>query len=577
MTPVPRVLVVDDTLAIHDDFRKIFAPPLASKASARLDNLATAIFNSRGQITVKPEVELDFAFQGQDGLAMVRDAVEASLPYALAFVDMRMPPGWDGLETIPRLWEADPRLQVVICTAFSDHSWPAISKRLGRTDKLIILKKPFDEIEVLQLTQALCEKWRLATAAELKLDQLEAMVAQRTSELEHATAIAEHSNRAKTVFLTTISHELRTPLNGVLGMASLLLQTDLDAEQRDQLQALQASGDRLNTLIEELLNITKIESGQLDLHPRIFRLQDELDCVARRLAPRAAEKKLSFTIDCDPTIPTELVGDPLRLRQILLNLVGNAIKFTDTGSVSLRIKPLDRTSDTLRLRFEIRDTGIGISSEDQARLFQSFAQLDNSTTRRHYGAGLGLSIAQGLIKLMQGTLTVESQPGLGSVFSVALDFKHPSTLPPPAPSIGNTQLASTTEPSSIARILVAEDNLVNQKVIEQHLKRFGFTADIVPNGRDALNAITNQHYHLVFMDCHMPELDGLAATSQIRQRESTLRLARVPIVALTAGVMEEDRAACLLAGMDEYLAKPFSPQAVHAILQRFLPVTTFPS
>ena len=566
MTPVPRILVIDDTPSIHEDFRKIFAPPLASAGSARIDSLAAAIFDSRGQVPGKPEVLLDFAFQGQDGVELVRNAIDAGQPYTVAFVDMRMPPGWDGLETIPRLWQADPRLQVVICTAFSDHGWPAISKRLGPSDKLIILKKPFDEIEVLQLTQALSEKWHLTAAAALKLDELEAMVASRTAELQRAKEAAEQSNRAKNIFLATISHEIYTPLNGVLGMASLLLDSELTPNQRNNAQVIATSGEHLRVVLNDILDVSKIESGQLNIEETPFDPGVVIASVEHILAPKAVGKKLTFKSEFDPAIKGLLIGDPVRLRQILLNLVDNAIKFTDTGTVTLRARLLDSTPSDIRLEFSVRDTGIGIAAEDQSRLFQSFAQLDGSNTRQYGGTGLGLSICRRLIDFMNGTIAVQSQPGQGSTFTVILDFARatetietgPNTAPTPAPE----SFATTT------RILVAEDNIVNQKVILQHLTRLNIQADTVTNGQEVLEIIERQNYDLVLMDCHMPVLDGIKTTQQIRLRETNTQSRHLPIVALTAGLL--DREACLSAGMDDFLSKPFRPDILRQILQRHL-------
>ncbi|MBK9991381.1 MAG: response regulator [Verrucomicrobia bacterium] len=564
MTPVPRILVIDDTPAIHEDFRKIFAPPLAAANSARIDDLAAAIFDSRGQLTVKPEVRLDFAFQGQEGVELVRNAVDAGQPFTVAFVDMRMPPGWDGLDTIPRLWEADPHLQVVICTAFSDHGWPAISKRLGPSDKLIILKKPFDEIEVLQLTQALSEKWRLTAAAALRLDQLEAMVAIRTAELQRAKEAAEHSNRAKNIFLATISHEIYTPLNGVLGMASLLLDSDLSPAQRNNAQAIATSGDHLRIVLNDILDISKIESGMLNIEETPFDPAVVIASVEQILAPKAGEKKLAFASSIDPAIKGPLIGDPVRLRQILFNLVDNAIKFTTTGEVGLHARLLEAKPTGLRLEFSVRDTGIGIAAEDQPRLFQSFAQLDGSSTRQYGGTGLGLAICQSLVDRMNGTIFVESQPGQGTTFLVVLEFAYATKTNSQAQNA-----ASNSAPAPLAattRILVAEDNIVNQRVVLQHLKRLNIQVDAVKNGQEVLDLIERHNYDLVLMDCDMPVLNGIDTARQIRLREKATQRRHLPVVALTAGI--HDREICLAAGMDDYLTKPFSPETLRQILQR---------
>jgi len=566
-TPSTRLLVIDDTPSIHDDFRKIFKPVRQTKADTQIDSLAAAIFNAKSSAPELPlSATVDFASQGQDGLALVQAATAAGRPYAVAFVDMRMPPGWDGLETIPRLWAADPRLQVVICTAYSDHGWGTISQHLGRTDNLIILKKPFDDIEVLQLVQALSEKWRLGRAAALKMHELEAMVAQRTAELLRAKEAAEQSNRAKNVFLATISHEIRTPLNGVLGMTSLLLDGELPAAQRSNAQIIATSADHLRIVLNDILDVSKIESGQLAIEEIPFEPADIVTSVKHILAPKAAERRLEFTTAVDPAIQGTLLGDPVRIRQILFNLVGNAIKFTDTGTITLNVRQLESTPVSLRIEFNVHDTGIGIAEEDQPRLFQTFAQLDGSSTRRFGGTGLGLSICRRLVDLMNGVIAVQSQTGHGATFTVTLNFPR---FTPTTNATPNTPHAATLIPfAASARILVAEDNNVNQKVILQHLKRLGIQTDIVPNGQEALEAITRQNYDLILMDCHMPVLDGIAATHEIRRLEKNLGLRHLPIVALTAGIL--DREACLAAGMDDFLSKPFRPEVLRQILQRIL-------
>lgn len=558
-----RILVIDDTPSIHDDFRKVLTP-VAPAVGDQLADLAGAIF---GPVSApaSPDFALDFATQGEEGLALVERALAEGRPYAVAFVDMRMPPGWDGLKTIERLWAADERLQAVICTAYSDHGWSVITGRLGRSDRLIILKKPFDPIEALQLAHALTEKWALTQAARLRSTQLEAMVDARTAELVAAKEAAEQASRAKSLFLANMSHEVRTPLNGLLGLNALLLASELSPEQREWAQTMAGSGEMLLTLLNGVLDVSRIESGKLELERAAFDVHAALKCTVQSLQPKAQAKGLAFVAAIDPQVPPQLVGDSVRFRQILFNLIDNALKFTAHGEVAVRLRPLEVSAKSARLELAVHDTGVGIAPEHQARLFRPFAQVDASTTRVYGGTGLGLSICRGLVELMQGTITLESEAGRGAVFRVELPFSRHVAAATPA--------AAPVALAAGLRALVAEDNPVNQKVVAQHLKRLGVECVIASNGREALEHWRREPFDLVLMDCQMPELDGLAATREIRAHEAATRSRRLPIIALTAGVAEMDRQACLAAGMDDFMSKPVRWDQLPAVFQRHLPAT----
>ncbi|HUG94226.1 MAG TPA: response regulator [Planctomycetaceae bacterium] len=737
MTATRRILVIDDNKDIHADFRKVFhsirrpddeLQALESDLFGEADASADASAGEARDVLV--DVVIDSADPGEEGIQMAVEADRHGRPYDMAFVDVRMPPGIDGVQTIKELWRQLPDLQCVICTAFSDYDWEEILRHVGKAGNLLILKKPFDSIEVLQLAQSLAEKTDLSRAAREYQRKLERQVAELTraqadlrrynEQLEAARVEAEAANQSKSEFLANISHELRTPLNAVIGMTELLLDTPLNPQQQRYSSTVKSSGETLLELIDEILDISKIEAGRLELEQIPFDLSRAIEPVVELVAHKCRTKNLELAYFVDPRIPATLDGDPARLRQILTNLANNAVKFTEQGEVVIRAEVQEEHQHYVVVRFSVRDTGIGIPANRIDRLFRVFSQVDASTTRKYGGTGLGLAISRQLCLLMHGEIGVESTAGAGSTFWFTVPLRkapgdaHEGDRLPielhglpvlvldasatsrdilreqlvawgfQAEAIGDAAAAAArlhaasaagqpfrllfarlerpetdgpelvrrfepvlagnstalialislgcpfdraaledegfvdvvtrpvkqselfdvimnavgggdraaaggrrnrpgrgtaapapcpSEAPRDARILVAEDNVVNQDVVVEILKRAGFRYEIVPDGRQAVDAVAASAFDLVLMDCQMPEMGGLEATRVIRQNEAAGRTASrrpLPIIALTANAMKQDRERCLKAGMTDYLSKPLNPRRLIETIEAHL-------
>ncbi|MCP4344411.1 MAG: response regulator [Desulfobacterales bacterium] len=657
-----RILVIDDDPEIWRTYHDLLASDKDYLRSS--GHKLTMLLCTGSALEAEPSFCLEFAGQGQDGVKLVQKSLAKNMPFAMAIIDIRMPPGWDGMKTASRIRRIDQDIELVIITAYSDFPLKEIVKKVGTPEKLLLLRKPFDPEELQQMALSLTEKWnaekalresekkyrsifenatdgifqatpegRLMTtnpafakmfgyesaqdalncvrnikkqlyAEPAKQDEFHQAISKygfakgfetkfyrkdnttldvsinahtvwdknkkpayyegvveditqkkQAETLKIAKDVAEAANRAKSEFLANMSHEIRTPMNAILGFTELTLKTELNEKAQNFLSKIRGSAHVLLGIINDILDFSKIEAGKLELETRRFQLRDVLNNLSDMFCNQAGDKGIDLIISVDEDVPCLLVGDPLRLGQVIINLTNNALKFTEQGEIVVKV---DMVSDfkfpvsRVMLKFSVRDTGIGISPEHISKIFDPFTQANTSTTREFSGTGLGLTICKRLVNIMGGEIWVESELGKGTDFYFTAEFGRHS----------DTEKRKPMPPAELQglRILVVDDTEAIRRVLQRVLTDFTFEAESADSGEEALKKLKtawdeSKPYDLVLMDCMMPGIDGIEATKQIR---ADTRMARMPIIMITAFGREEVMQRAEKVGVSAFIIKPIN-------------------
>ncbi|MBU3915900.1 response regulator [bacterium] len=561
-----RILIVDDNDAIHEDIHNILDAKTKKKDS-ETEHLEDELFGIDESSTEENEIPLgnyriDDAYQGTEAITMVEKAAQEGFPYALIFMDVRMPPGIDGIQTITEIWKKYSQIEMVICTAYSDYSWDQIVKKIGSTDNLLFMKKPFDSITLKQMALSLTKKWDLAKKNREYIESLEEEVSQRTEQLNQMAGYlnklkedAEELTVYKTSYMSIITNEIKTPLNGILGMTDLLLDTNLDEEQRSLTETIKSSGNSLLFVVNDILDYSKIDFENIVLEEMTFDLRATVENVVDLVSITAHDKELNVALLIHSDVAELIVGDPFRLRQVLLRLLSNAVTFTEKGEIVITITKIKMVSDKkVELRFEVTDTGIGIPIEKQKDLFSAYPLFDSPVSLDHHTTGQGLVVSKQLIELMNGVIGLESKPGQGSRFWFTAQFGIDEK-----PDEKRIRLAQTILGM---RCLIVSDFAIGRKVLSLHINHWGGTCkeassvdNVVEKIQTALES--NQGFDAILIDLKEGDVDAYGRiASDINKSMLNKKLRPCKLICLTAKTQRGDAKKLQELGYSVYLTKP---------------------